>query len=77
MGTHANVICIAVTEKCGRDMDFMGVPIRCIDELKDLKERAYVVIAVMTEEYRIQIERKLKELGFVHVQSVPYGLFDD
>lgn len=77
MGTHANVICIAVTEKCDRDMDFMGVPIRCIDELKDLKERAYVVIAVMTEEYRIQIERKLKELGFVHVQSIPYGLFDD
>ncbi len=70
-----NVICAAVSEKNENYTEMQEIMIRCIDDLGAYRKSAYVVIAVMTEEYRKQMEQKLQELGFEHVVKIPYGLF--
>ena len=53
----------------------MGVPVRTVDALLNYRKTAYVVLAVMTEAYKIQMREKLRELEFAHIIEIPYGLF--
>ncbi len=75
MKTKANVVGVAVSGNVVKEERLMGVPVRTVDALLNYRKTAYVVLAVMTEAYKIQMREKLRELEFAHIIEIPYGLF--
>lgn len=76
MQTIDNVLCVAVTDNKYVETELVGKPIAAIDSLQKYKNTAHVVVAVVNEEYRNQMVKKLRELKFCNIITIPKGLFD-
>lgn len=76
MRTNENVLCVAVTDNKKTEGKFAGKPIVSIDCLQKHNHTAHVVVAVVNEEYRDQMVKRLRELAFCNIITVPEGLFD-
>ena len=69
-GKKGSIMCFAVSKASEDEKQYLGIPIRPIDELKDYWDKAVVVVAV-TAPYRNEMVEFAKTLGFQNIIAIP------
>ncbi len=55
--------CFAVTDKNNNDNDFLGIPVKAIDELTEYIHNSVIIIGV-SDKYQDEVIKKLEDFGF-------------
>lgn len=55
--------CFAVTDKNNNDNDFLGIPVKTINELTEYIHNSVIIIGV-SDKYQDEVTKKLESLGF-------------
>lgn len=68
-----SVLCFAVTNPEDSHVEMCGLPVICIDELKDKAKDGYIIITAR-KNYQEDMCIKVRELGFIKITVIDYRL---